>query len=80
MVYQNNEFFTHLDDELKIDKKHYHSYASLIKSPSFEFVPPVFGITVIGASHGFDQCETTSGFIVWINSKGIMIDPPPFTS
>lgn len=40
----------------------------------------MFGITAIGASHGFDRCESTSGFILWIDRKGIMIDPPPFSS
>jgi ribonuclease BN (tRNA processing enzyme) len=35
---------------------------------------------VLGNSHGFDHCGSTSGFIIWINKKGIMVDPPPFTS
>jgi glyoxylase-like metal-dependent hydrolase (beta-lactamase superfamily II) len=43
------------------------------------FVPPAFGITAIGASHGFDCQESTSGFIIWIDGRGVMIDPPPFT-
>ncbi len=40
------------------------------------FVPPVFGITTLGSSHGFDPKGKTSGFIFWINGSGIMIDPP----
>ena len=44
------------------------------------FDPPVFGLTMLGSSHGFDACGSTSGFILWINKKGIMIDPPPFSS
>lgn len=43
-------------------------------------IPPDFGITVLGASHGFDPKGSTSGFIIWIYGKGIMIDPPPFSS
>lgn len=33
---------------------------------------------MLGNSHGFDVGESTSGFIIWINKRGIMIDPPPF--
>ena len=40
------------------------------------FSPPMFGVTCLGASHGFDSNEPTSGFILWINHRGIMIDPP----
>ncbi|MBI3039501.1 cyclic nucleotide-binding domain-containing protein [bacterium] len=40
------------------------------------FEPPLFGITVIGSGHGFDPKEMTSGFIVWVNRRGILIDPP----
>ncbi len=38
--------------------------------------PPLFGITCLGPSHGFDPEANTSGFILWINHRGIMIDPP----
>ena len=38
--------------------------------------PPKFGITCLGPSHGFDPEENTSGFILWIDHRGIMIDPP----
>ena len=37
---------------------------------------PLLGITCLGPSHGFDPEENTSGFILWINHKGIMVDPP----
>ena len=47
---------------------------------AIEFRPPDFGFTVLGNSLGFDHCGSTSGFIIWINKKGIMVDPPPFTS
>ena len=43
------------------------------------FEPPLFGITVLGASHGFDPHGSTSGYIIWINGRGIMLDPPPFS-
>ena len=40
------------------------------------FEAPDFGITCLGSSHGFDPEDNTSGFILWINRRGIMIDPP----
>lgn len=44
------------------------------------FSPPDFGITVLGNSHGFDSSGSTSGFIIWVNKRGVMVDPPPFCS
>ena len=46
--------------------------------PSFH--PPSFGVTVLGNSHGFDKSGSTSGYVLWINGRGIMIDPPPYSS
>lgn len=40
------------------------------------FEPPLLGVTCLGSSHGFDPEENTSGFVVWLNHGGIMIDPP----
>ena len=40
------------------------------------YQPPLLGITCLGPSHGFDPEENTSGFILWINHQGIMVDPP----
>ncbi|MBN1699380.1 MAG: cyclic nucleotide-binding domain-containing protein [Spirochaetales bacterium] len=40
------------------------------------YSPPLFGITCLGPSHGFDPTENTSGFIIWLNHTGIMVDPP----
>jgi CRP-like cAMP-binding protein len=50
-----------------------YDIAGKLQSPHY---PPLFGITCLGSSHGFDPEENTSGFILWINHKGIMIDPP----
>jgi len=44
-----------------------------------DFVPPQFGLTVLGNSHGFDAKGSTSGYVLWINGRGIMIDPPPYS-
>lgn len=40
------------------------------------FRPPRFGLTVIGSGHGFDPKEMTSGFLLWVNGTGILVDPP----
>lgn len=40
------------------------------------YEPPLFGVTVIGSGHGFDTESRTSGFIIWVDGKGIMVDPP----
>ncbi len=40
------------------------------------YKPPLFGVTCLGPSHGFDPTENTSGYIVWLNHRGIMVDPP----
>lgn len=44
------------------------------------FYPPSFGVTVLGNSHGFDKNGSTSGYVLWVNGRGIMIDPPPYSS
>ncbi|MFH0900549.1 MAG: cAMP/cGMP-dependent 3',5'-cyclic-AMP/GMP phosphodiesterase, partial [Pseudomonadota bacterium] len=44
------------------------------------FVPPVFGVTVLGSSHGFDPAGKTTGFVLWANRRGILIDPPSGTT
>ncbi len=44
------------------------------------YLPPLFGITCLGASNGFDPYENTSGFIFWLNHNGVMIDPPVNTT
>jgi CRP-like cAMP-binding protein/phosphoribosyl 1,2-cyclic phosphodiesterase len=44
------------------------------------FQPPRFGVTCLGPSHGFDPEENTSGFIIWLNGQGIMVDPPVNTT
>jgi CRP-like cAMP-binding protein len=40
------------------------------------YQPPLFGVTCLGPSHGFDPRDNTSGYIIWLNHNGIMVDPP----
>jgi CRP-like cAMP-binding protein len=40
------------------------------------FVPPPFGVTILGSGHGFDPHGSTTGFILWAAGFGILVDPP----
>ncbi|KAK3238872.1 hypothetical protein CYMTET_51166 [Cymbomonas tetramitiformis] len=42
-----------------------------------DFAVPQFGATFLGTSHGFDANGTTTGFVLWMGGRGIMVDPPP---
>eukprot|EP01103_Thecamoeba_quadrilineata_P015374 TRINITY_DN483_c0_g2_i1.p1 TRINITY_DN483_c0_g2~~TRINITY_DN483_c0_g2_i1.p1 ORF type:complete len:809 (+),score=173.18 TRINITY_DN483_c0_g2_i1:72-2498(+) len=44
---------------------------------SVVFEPPILGVTMLGTSHGFDPLGNTTGMVVWINGRGILVDPPP---
>ncbi len=79
MIYQDNEFLTQFSNRIQIYKKKYLIYRNLSEE-HIDFEPPLFGVTALGCSHGFDAIDSTSGFIIWVNGKGIMIDPPPYTS
>lgn len=57
----------------KISFKALYDLGTTLSEP---FIPPEFGITCLGPSHGFDPEQNTSGFILWINKAGIMVDPP----
>jgi glyoxylase-like metal-dependent hydrolase (beta-lactamase superfamily II) len=59
------------DDEIEESSK---------KDPPPTFHPPSFGVTVLGNSHGFDKSGSVSGYVLWINGRGVMIDPPPYSS
>lgn len=49
-------------------------------SSTRRYHPPFYGVTVIGSGHGFDPSADTSGFIIWVNSRGILVDPPVDTT
>lgn len=42
--------------------------------------PPYFAVTVIGSGHGFDPTANTSGFVLWVNGRGVLVDPPVDTT
>lgn len=61
----------------KIDFKTIYQIGERLHEP---YVPPLFGVTCLGPSHGFDPHENTSGFLIWLNHCGIMVDPPVNTT
>lgn len=71
------------DDDEGSEVDDYHASRSQdgvrkIAPPTFH--PPSFGVTVLGNSHGFDKNGSVSGYVLWINGRGVMIDPPPYSS
>eukprot|EP01132_Coremiostelium_polycephalum_P002503 gene2503-3096_t len=50
------------------------------RSTNMKFTPPTLGITFLGTSHGFDVHGSTTGFILWINGNGVLVDPPVGTT
>jgi glyoxylase-like metal-dependent hydrolase (beta-lactamase superfamily II) len=82
-IYQNKKLISRFRDELKVNKENFFAFKVLPSVNTLQksyFEPPVFGITTLGNSHGFDTRGSTSGFIIWVNKRGIMIDPPPYSS
>ncbi len=70
-VFDNGKYL--VDVPAKIKFSAIYNLGAVLKEP---FKPPIFGITCLGPSHGFDPYQNTSGFIIWINKGGIMVDPP----
>ncbi len=70
-VYDGSERIAEIPGSMKSQAKY-----DLGKTLNEPFIPPEFGITCLGPSHGFDCTQNTSGFIIWLNKMGIMVDPP----
>ena len=79
-VYQDDAFMVNFQEGVTLNRDNFHIYKSLSWEHGSTFDPPLFGVTMLGSSHGFDACGSTSGFILWINKKGVMVDPPPYSS
>lgn len=80
-ITQNGVELTRFREEIQINKEAFPMLQNIDKKEYKErFIPPEFGITTLGNSHGFDSSGSTSGFIIWVEGKGIMVDPPPFSS
>ena len=75
----DNDANANLDQTEESDIKNIRlSISTPVSPPTFH--PPSFGVTVLGNSHGFDKNGSTSGYVLWINGRGVMIDPPPYSS
>ncbi|PKL41292.1 MAG: cAMP/cGMP-dependent 3',5'-cyclic-AMP/GMP phosphodiesterase [Spirochaetae bacterium HGW-Spirochaetae-1] len=71
LVYQETMLMAHIPGRIEYKAK--YQIGKRLQEP---YHPPLFGITCLGPSSGFDPYENTSGFIAWLNHQGIMIDPP----
>jgi CRP-like cAMP-binding protein/glyoxylase-like metal-dependent hydrolase (beta-lactamase superfamily II) len=79
-IFEDTKLITSFYDEIKIKSTNYAVYKTIAFEDVSVFTPPTLGLTVLGSSHGFDHKGSTSGFIIWINKRGIMVDPPPYSS
>ncbi len=70
-IYYNNDSLAKIPGN--IEYKTTYRIGERLSEP---YLPPLFGVTCLGPSHGFDPEENTSGFIIWLNHQGIMVDPP----
>ena len=71
MVYDEDKLVAEFP--LTIEYRVMHDVGARLPEP---YEAPEFGITCLGPSHGFDPTNNTSGFIIWVNGRGIMVDPP----
>ena len=51
--------------------------AALRRPLQFATTRPRFGVTPLGTSHGFDPLGDLTSFVIWINGRGILVDPSP---
>jgi glyoxylase-like metal-dependent hydrolase (beta-lactamase superfamily II) len=74
MLYEGDKMIAVVDENIKLPIPD--------NLPRFtnSFRPPLFGVTVLGNSHGFNPGGRTSGYVVWVNRRGIMVDPPPHST
>ena len=52
-----------------------HIPTELREAIQFASERPRFGVTPLGTSHGFDASGDFTSFIVWVDGKGILVDP-----
>jgi len=70
-VYENDTLLAHVPGQVSYKPRYF--IGERLAEP---YIPPLFGMTCLGSSSGFDPYENTSGFVLWINHNGVMIDPP----
>ena len=52
-----------------------HIPPELREAIQFSSERPRFGVTPLGTSHGFDASGDFTSFIIWVDGKGIIVDP-----
>jgi CRP-like cAMP-binding protein len=52
-----------------------HIPTELREAIQFASERPRFGVTPLGTSHGFDASGDFTSFIIWVDGKGILVDP-----
>jgi len=77
-VAKDDEEWDNSEDEEEMISSPKTAIPRSVLPPTFH--PPSFGVTVLGNSHGFDKSGSVSGYVLWINGRGVMIDPPPYSS
>jgi len=70
-IYDSSELIAYLPGRIEYKPK--YLIGERLREP---YSPPLFAMTCLGPSSGFDPYENTSGYIVWLNHNGVMIDPP----
>jgi len=71
-VVENGHVLAHVPDKVRLPP----GPDGLLEASTIPFNPPAFGLTVLGSSHGFDPHGRTTGFVLWIGHRGILVDPP----
>jgi len=71
ILYHNKKIISRIPGVFEYKAK--YNKGERLKDP---YLPPLFAVTCLGPSHGFDPQENTSGFIIWLNHQGVMVDPP----
>jgi CRP-like cAMP-binding protein len=50
---------------------------ALCQTLQFATDRPRFGVTPLGTSHGFDPMGDLTSLVIWVNGRGILVDPSP---
>jgi hypothetical protein len=63
----------HLDKIAKVNIQDLRGGFQVEQLMPINFHPPQFGVTILGNSHGFDPKNSTSGYIIWVNGRYMII-------
>jgi CRP-like cAMP-binding protein/glyoxylase-like metal-dependent hydrolase (beta-lactamase superfamily II) len=69
-IVENGATIAHLGEEVPMPHR------EEVAADATNFCPPQLGVTLLGSSHGFDPHGRTTGFVLWVGGRGILVDPP----